>query len=125
MKTAALIFVIFAGAVKAELPAGATDLAPSFVSPASENLKIKDTGAKSTVTLHQNSFDTPVIEQPIHGGNETYSSTGIGSQSIRAMVGNVRLYYSGPDFSDSPSTPINSIPKFDATLKSVSLKIQK
>lgn len=42
MKYAALIFVIVAGALKAEIPAGATDLVPRTDSPAAESLKMKD-----------------------------------------------------------------------------------
>ena len=54
MKSAALIFVIIAGALKAELPAGATDLVPRSGTPAAESLKTKDeavVGAESKITI--------------------------------------------------------------------------
>ena len=48
MKFTAFIFVIIAGALRAELPAGATDLVPRSDTPAAEKLKVKDEGVVAT-----------------------------------------------------------------------------
>jgi hypothetical protein len=56
MKSTALIFVIFAGALKAEVPAGATDLVPRSDSPAAESLKMKDEPEKAKVTIEYGEF---------------------------------------------------------------------
>ena len=67
MKSVALIFVIFAGALKAEIPTGATDLVPRSDSPAVESLKMKDepvtTTSYSEITItsldSQSSIEVP------------------------------------------------------------------
>ena len=68
MKSAALIFVIIAGALRAELPPGATDLVPRSDTPAAESLKAKDetvvvAGPKITITALEptSSIDVPSI----------------------------------------------------------------
>jgi len=59
MKYTALIFVIFTVALKAEIPAGATDLVPHTDSPAAESLKIKDEPAV-TATYSEITIISPV-----------------------------------------------------------------
>ncbi len=68
MKSTALIFVIIAGALNAEIPAGATDLVPRRDSPAAESLKIKTEAVvtmKSEITIisdtPKSSIDLPSI----------------------------------------------------------------
>ena len=67
MKYAALIFAILSGALKAEIPAGATDLVPRTDSPALERLNMKNepvtTTTYSEITI--TSLDsTSSIEMP-------------------------------------------------------------
>ncbi len=63
MKYAALIVVIFAGALKAEIPAGATDLVPRKDSPAAESLKIKND--PTTSAMHSKTTFIPDSESSI------------------------------------------------------------
>ena len=63
MKYAALIFLISAGALKAEIPAGATDLVPRKDSPAVESLKIK--GEPTTTAMHSKITFTPDSDSSI------------------------------------------------------------
>jgi hypothetical protein len=62
--TTALIFVIIAGALNAETPAGATDLVPRNDGPSAESLNIKDeavVATKSDITIRS---DTPKSVAP-------------------------------------------------------------
>ena len=62
MKYAAFIFLIFAGGLKAEIPAGATDLIPrKDSSPAIERLQIKD---ETVTTITYSEITITSIEVP-------------------------------------------------------------
>lgn len=79
MKHAVFIVLIFAASLKADMPAGATDLVPRTDSPAGENLKIKDEPAPTTTyskttVLSPEKTDIAALEKRIAALEEQVAS---------------------------------------------------